>query len=57
MEERGLVKHTSKELPAMAWFLGYINQPKLMQKLDDYDPARPICVATVMELQSKLLEI
>ena len=57
MEERGLVKHTSKELPAMARFLGYINRPKLMQKLDDYDPSRPICVAAMIELQSKPLEI
>ena len=57
MEERGLVKHTSKELLAMERLLGYINRPKLMQKLDDYDPARPIYVAALIELQSKPLEI
>lgn len=53
MEEGGLVQHTSKELPVVARLLGYINRPKLMQKLDDYDPDRPVCVAVVIELQSK----
>ena len=51
MEEKGLVRHTGKELPVVARILDDIHRPKLMQKLGDYDPARPIWVAAVIELQ------
>jgi hypothetical protein len=53
MEEKGLVKHTGKELPVVARILNVIKRPKLIEKLDDYDPARPIWVAAVIELQGK----
>ena len=52
MEEKGLVKHTSKELPAMERFLGHIKHFELKQKLiDEYNPTRPIFAAAVIELQ------
>ena len=55
MEKNGLVKHTSKELPDMARFLGHIKRPDLMQTFKQYDPDRPVCAAAMIELQSKLL--
>ena len=51
MEEKGLIKYTDKELPVVAQILGDINMPMLIENLDNYDPARPIRVAAVIELQ------
>ena len=51
MEEKGLVKYTGKEFPVVVRILDGIKRPKLIQKLGDYDPARPIWVAAVIELQ------
>jgi hypothetical protein len=51
MEEKGLIKHTGKELPVVARILCDIKKSMLLEKLEDYNPTCPICVAAVIELQ------
>lgn len=54
MEEKGLVKHTSKEIQVVARLLGDIRRADLKQTFKQYDPDRPICVAAMIELQRRL---